>query len=117
MGSLSSDGAQRLPRSVARKPWRGLAWVEPYGRLPLVGDLCYERRITTRCAVLNAVATGTGLEHSAALRLRRLEHPGHGQGWGGSEETQLLAAFRDGRSIKELFAEHHRSRWRSGDGC
>jgi hypothetical protein len=78
---------------------------------------CYERSTTTRCAVLNAVATGTGLEHSAALRLRRLEHPRHGQGWGGSEETQLLAAFRDGRSIKELSAEHQRSRWRSGDGC
>jgi hypothetical protein len=60
---------------------------------------------------LQAVATGTGVEHSVPpqVALKRLKHPRQGSRWNDDEDRRLLAAFRAGATVDVLCEQHHRN--------
>jgi hypothetical protein len=59
---------------------------------------------------LEAVAMGTGVEHSVPpqLALKRLEHPRQGSRWDEDEDRRLLAAFQAGATVDVLSEQHQR---------
>jgi hypothetical protein len=64
-----------------------------------------------RLDYLQAVATGTGVEHSVPpqLALKREKHPRHGSPWDEDEDRRLLAAVRGGATVDLLCEQHQRN--------